>query len=175
MGSDLLNVTAGRAHPRGFETGNGMLSRNGLLERDWSLHPQVVLQLWERFGRVQVNLFVSQDNTHCPSWFSMSDPPGPLGLDALPHDWPTVTRYAFPPFPLITNTLDRVSVKDHQLLLIAPYWPRRPWFILLLSLSGILMAAANKTQPALSGSGDTLWHAASSFWAWPLRGVNGQV
>ncbi|XP_038846673.1 uncharacterized protein LOC120045810 [Salvelinus namaycush] len=39
----------------------------------------------------------------------MSDPTGPLGLDALTHDWPATTLYVFPPFPLITAMLDRMS------------------------------------------------------------------
>jgi hypothetical protein len=81
-----------------------------------------------------VHLFASQENTHCPSWFSISNPTGTLGLDALAHDWSATTLYAFPPFPLITTTLDRVSLKGHWQLLIVTYWPRRLWSSLLLSL-----------------------------------------
>lgn len=120
VSSGPLNVAAGSTHSQGLELGSG----HGSLEGDWSLHPQVVLQLWERFGRAQVDLFASQVNSHCPSSFSMSDPSGPLRLDALAHDWLAITLYAFPPFPLVTATLDRVSLKGHQLLLITPYWPR---------------------------------------------------
>ena len=46
----------------------------------------MVQHLWDKFVRVQVNLFASLDNEHCPLWYSMSEPPGPLGLDALAHD-----------------------------------------------------------------------------------------
>lgn len=42
------------------------------------------------------------------SWFSLKSPPGPLGLDTLAHNWPQLLLYAFPLFPLIQATLDRV-------------------------------------------------------------------
>lgn len=153
-----------------------MLSRDGPREGDWRLHPQVVLQLWDRFGRAQVDLFASQDNTHCPSWFSMSDPPGPLGLDALAHDWPMTMLYAFPPFPLIPATLDRVEMMGHQMLLIAPYWPRRPWFRLLLSLLSGTPWQMPQRLDLLSQAQGALWHPDPhrlQLWAWPLRGASG--
>jgi len=56
------------------------LSRNHVSARKWSLHPQTVLLLWEIFGREQVDLFASQENTHCPKFFSKS-------RDAMAHVW----------------------------------------------------------------------------------------
>ncbi|XP_045545921.1 uncharacterized protein [Salmo salar] len=76
---------------------------------------------------LEVDLFASLGNAHCP--------PGPLNLDALAHDWPGLELYAFPPlFPLIQAVLDRTRMAEHCQLLVAPYWPRQPWFSLLLSL-----------------------------------------
>ena len=85
--------------------------------------------LWDKFGRAQVDLFASLDNAHHPLWYSMLEPPGPLGLDALAPDWPGLELYAFSPFPLIQAVLDRT-----RMAVVAPYWPRQPWFSLLLSL-----------------------------------------
>jgi hypothetical protein len=41
-----------------------MLSKEGPPPWDWSLHPQVVQHLWDKFGRVQMDLFASLDNAH---------------------------------------------------------------------------------------------------------------
>jgi hypothetical protein len=91
-------------------------------------------------------------NAHCPLWYSMSDPSGPLGLDALAHDWPGLELYAFPTLhPLIQAMLDRTRMAEHCLLLVNPYWPRLPWFSLLSLLSG------TPWQLPLRPDGRTLW------------------
>ena len=58
----------------------------------------------------------------------------PLGQDALAHDWPQSPLYAFPPLPLILPTLQRVLLRGHRLLLVAPFWPGRLRFPLLCRL-----------------------------------------
>ena len=76
--------------------------------REWRLHPAVVAQIWERFGRAEVDLFASRSNTHCPLFFSMTDRNAPLGMDALAHQWPNTLLYAFPPVEMISPILGRV-------------------------------------------------------------------
>ncbi|KAL0174053.1 hypothetical protein M9458_030021, partial [Cirrhinus mrigala] len=36
----------------------------------------------DSFGQVQVDLFVTQETSHCPLWFSLTHP-APLGLDTM--------------------------------------------------------------------------------------------
>ena len=154
-----------------------ILSRAGPPDGDWHLHPQVVQQLWDRFGTAQVDLFASRDSTHCPSFFSMSDPAGPLGLDALAHEWPMTKLYAFPPFPLIQATLDRVKRRGHQLLLVSPCWPRRPWFTVLLSMVSGTPWPLPQRPDLLSQASGTLFHPDPGrlrLWAWPLNGFDGR-
>lgn len=76
------------------------LSRQKLRSGDWVLNPLVVAQIWERFGRVEVDLFATKESSQCPLWFSLR-PPAPLGVDALAHPWPRLRLYAFPPIKLI--------------------------------------------------------------------------
>ena len=59
--------------------------RAGPLVREWRLHPLEVAQIWDRFGRAEVDLFASRANTHCPLFFSITDRNTPLGMDALAH------------------------------------------------------------------------------------------
>uniref|UniRef100_A0A3Q3M8Y0 Inter-alpha-trypsin inhibitor heavy chain H3-like n=1 Tax=Labrus bergylta TaxID=56723 RepID=A0A3Q3M8Y0_9LABR len=47
---------------------------------------QFVAGIWQHFGRAAVNLFVSQESTHCPLFFSLGKDSPPLGVDAI-DDW----------------------------------------------------------------------------------------
>ena len=101
---------------------------------EWRLHPEAVESMWGLFGRAEVDLFASEESTHCPLWFSWTEATSPLGQDALAHDWPDRPLYAFPPLPLILPTLQSVLLQGHRLLLVAPFWPGRLWYPLLLRL-----------------------------------------
>ncbi len=58
-------------------------------------HP-TVSQIWDLFGKAEVDFFASQESSQCPVWFSLSSPTT-LGIDAFAHPWPNVMLYAFPP------------------------------------------------------------------------------
>ncbi|KAL7864410.1 hypothetical protein AOLI_G00158300 [Acnodon oligacanthus] len=99
--------------PGVLNRGADLLSRGNPLYGDWRLHPQVVTQLWQRYGQAAVDLFASRENAHCPLYFSLLDGNAPLSVDALAHPWPNAYRRTFPPLSLISPTL--VSVRDQGL------------------------------------------------------------
>ncbi len=103
------------------------LSRQKLRPGEWMLNRQTVSQIWDLFGKAEVDLFASQESSQCPLWFSLSFPTT-LGIDAFAHPWPNVSLYAFPPIKLIPAVLCRVKVSGARLLLIAPFWPSQTWF-----------------------------------------------
>ncbi len=72
------------------------LSRQKLRSGEWMLNRQTVSQIWDLFGKAEVDLFSSQESSQCPLWFSLSFTTT-LGIDALAHPWPNVILYAFPP------------------------------------------------------------------------------
>lgn len=82
--------------------------REGPRQGDWSLHPELVSQIWTKFGRVEVDLFDASRNTRCALWFTLSVRDNPLlGVNAFAHWlWPGMLLYAFPPIPLIPQFLD---------------------------------------------------------------------
>ncbi len=93
MGSAQLALTesdacAGQAEPR---------SRHAVSE-DWTLHPQMVQEIWEIFGKAEVDRFASKDNFHCPTYFSKD-------TNALDHNWPNLLLYAFSPTALIPQVI----------------------------------------------------------------------
>ncbi|KAI2662214.1 ORF V: Enzymatic polyprotein [Labeo rohita] len=91
-----LNLASLRAvHvPGRLNQGADMLSRSNVPSGEWTLHLQTVQKIWEVFGKAEVDLFASKDNSHCPIYFSKD-------RDALAHNWPNLLLYAFPPTSLI--------------------------------------------------------------------------
>lgn len=100
----------------------------------WQLHPLIVAQIWDRFGRAEVDLFASAESTHCPLFSSITDGIARLGVDALSYAWPKTLLYAFPPVDLIQPTLDRVCQEGLSLILVAPCWPAKTWYTSIVAL-----------------------------------------
>ncbi len=88
--------------------------------RTLALHPLAVQKIWEVFGRARVDLFASEDNSHCPIFFTKS-------MDALDHECPSLPLYAFPPIALLLQVLGQVREQRHKLIRIAPLWRNQPW------------------------------------------------
>ncbi|XP_068209145.1 uncharacterized protein [Palaemon carinicauda] len=58
------------------------------------------------------------------------------GTDAMLQDWRHLQGYAFPPFPLIRNILNKLRESTGcSLTLVTPFWPQKDWFVDLLELS----------------------------------------
>ncbi len=72
MGQETLSFITGSARPGNNECGVDLLSRVNPRHGEWTLHPQVVGQLWKRFGRVAEDLFASHENSHCPLFFLLT-------------------------------------------------------------------------------------------------------
>ena len=116
--------------PGVLNRGADIMSRGGPQPGDWTLHHDLINQIWSEFGKAEVDLFAMRENTQCELWFSLSakDNP-PLGVDAFAHrPWPNTLLYAFPPVPLIPQVLDRVQEERLSMILIAPQRTSAPWF-----------------------------------------------
>ena len=120
-----------------------------------------------------MDLFASLDTTHCPLWYSLTE--APLGTDALAHSWPRDKRkYAFPPVSLIAHVLCKVREEEHQVLLVAPYWPNRTWFSELMLLTTTPPWPIPLTKDLLSQGKGTLWLPRPDLWnlhVWLLDGT----
>ena len=167
--SRLKSIRA--SHLAGLQNnGADLLSRGRYYYDDWSLHPGVAEQIFNRYGRPQVDLFASEENAKCSRFFSIRGT-APLGLEALAHAWPRELLYAFPPFRLIPQVLDRVRRLGLSVLLVAPGWGtwrseiapllyNHPWR--LPPLRDIVSQA----------NGDILHPrpVELDLWVWPVRG-----
>ncbi|XP_060547645.1 uncharacterized protein LOC117658602 [Pantherophis guttatus] len=104
------------------------LSRDRLDPLEWRLSPQLFQEIANRFGMPVVDLFATSQNTHLPRYFTRFPSPGAEGHDALRAQWPEGLLYAFPPIPVIPGVIRKLLLEHTDLLLVAPYWPRRAWF-----------------------------------------------
>ncbi len=163
-----LNLRSLRAAhlPGRLNQGADMLSRSNVPSEEWMLHPQVVQKIWKIFGKAEVDLFASKDNSHCPIYYSKD-------RDALAHDWPNLLLYAFPPIALLPQVVRRVREQGHKVLLVAPLWRNQPW---LSELTQLLTAApwpVPLRRDLLSQANGTIWLPRPELWAlyiWPLNG-----
>ncbi len=131
------------------------LLRQKLRSGEWMLNHQTVVQIWDLFGKAEVDLFASQDSFQSPLWFSLSSPE-PLGIDALAHPWPERRLYVFLPVKLIPAVLCRVKESGVCLLLVAVL--AIPDVVLGADSSSISAPLGDSDQagPALSASGQDL-------------------
>ncbi|KAI2646656.1 DNA polymerase III subunit alpha [Labeo rohita] len=123
------------------------LSRQGPRPGEWMLHPEVVKQIWE--------IFVY---------------PAPLGLDAMVQTWLRRRLYAFPPIALLPGVLDRVRRDGVSVLLVAPYWPGRVWFLDLISLLDGSSWEIPVRRDLLSQAQGTILHPRPELWKLWVRG-----
>ena len=123
------------------------LSRGKFLPSEWSLHPSVFLQIRQVHPLLAVDLFASSLAHLLPCYCARTDDPDAWALDAFSIPWSDFLGYAFPPFALLPRVLEKVASDRASLLLIAPFWPKRPWFPWLLSL----LAGQPRSLPVFPG------------------------
>ncbi len=143
-----------------------MLSQSKVPSEEWMLHPHMVQRIWENFGKAEFDLFASEDNSHCPIYYSKY-------RDALVPNWPNLLLYAFPPIALIPQVFRRIREQGHRVILVAPLWKNQYWFSELTQL----LVAAPWPIPLRwdlrSRVNKTIWHPQPELWAlhqWPLDG-----
>jgi hypothetical protein len=141
---------------------------------DWRLETSVFQRISYLFGPFNIDLFASHMNKQVAAFYSWLPDPESKAVDALSQVWPKKGAYAFPPFPLINQTLQRVRDQGLSLLLIAPDWAQQTWYPLLLQL----LVDYPRTLPGLPhlllnprGQQHPLIHNQSlHLTAWPISG-----
>ena len=105
-----------------------------VLGLEWMLHQDVFNWLCQRWP-VRIDLFASSLSHRCYVYFAPVSDPMAGGTDAMLQSWDSLQAYAFPPFAMISQVLAKVRAsRSLELMLIAPFWPQRPWFPELLGL-----------------------------------------
>ena len=138
--------------------------------RVWSLHKDVVHQIFLRFGFPQLDLFASKNNFKLPRWYSLNRDPNAEAWNAFSQEW-SLYAYAFPPHVILRRVIEKVKSDRATIILIAPYWPQSPWVSDLLHLLVDLPVILPIRQDLLQQQG--LFHRDPKFWklvAWKISG-----
>ncbi|XP_038046762.1 uncharacterized protein LOC119720969 [Patiria miniata] len=104
------------------------LSRGKVVPTEWSLNRRIVHQIFSILGRPHIDLFASAVNTQLPVFCSRAHHPHAWASDALSIDWTNMFAFAFPPISILTKVIGKLERDRCKILLIAPFWPRQPWF-----------------------------------------------
>ncbi len=99
----------------------------------------------ETFGKAEVYLFASKDNSHCPTYYSKD-------RDALAHDWPQPPPLCIPPIALLPQVVRRIREQGHKVHWWPPCGRNQPWLSELTQLlTSSSLARAPETGSPLSG------------------------
>ena len=110
------------------------LSRVKIRQTEWMLKKEIVQKIFQMWGHPLIDMFASIHNRQTQifcTWFPHNQA---YALDALTIPWEGMFLYAYPPICLIPKVLQHIRQYNCQVILIAPCWPRRPWYTELLQL-----------------------------------------
>ena len=81
-----------------------------------------------------VGLLATRENAMLMTYVSPAQDPHATAVDASATDWNRGEKiYLFPPWVQVSRVLFQLQTFRGQAVLVAPRWPVRPWFPLLLS------------------------------------------
>lgn len=111
------------------------LCRLFINHHEWSIHPDVLGTIFQKWGFPQLDLFAPRYNRKYPQFGLYLGRSSRSLTDAFLLPWGGGLMYAFPPMALIHRVLLKVR-RDKARILIAPVWPWQHWFSILPHLRG---------------------------------------
>ncbi len=101
---------------------------------EWSLDQELAKLLFWMWGSPVADLFATAANAKVPVFYSRTVEPSACCGDAFQADWSRGPFYMYPPIPLLHLALHKIRREEADVIAILPWWPRRDWFPLVLSL-----------------------------------------
>lgn len=92
------------------------------------------LEITEKFGEPEIDLFASRTNAKCRVYVSWKPDPDALSVDAFTISWKKYYFYCFPPFAIIQKCLQKIVSEQSTGIFVFPYWPTQVWFPLLSNI-----------------------------------------
>ena len=139
------------------------------------LLPAVFLRLCRRSQVFpEVDLFATPENAQTALFCTRVHHPLAWRANALSFPWGGYVFYAFPPPVLVPTVLQKVAADGTpSLLLVAPYWPTRPWFPRLVALLAghPFRLQAERETSVIRLEGVALESGHLSLVGWPLSGL----
>lgn len=104
-------------------------------QTEWMLNRSVFLRITELLGTPDIDLFASRLNYQLKPFVSWQADPEALTVDAFSISWkPYNLCYMFPPFSLISHTLQKLGQEEAEGVIVVPAWTTQCWFPKLLQM-----------------------------------------
>lgn len=110
------------------------LSRVTIRQTEWMLNKEIVQTIFQMRGHPLVTMFASVHNRQTQIYFTWYPHNQAYALDALTIPWEGMFLYAYSPLCLIPKVLQHIRQNNCQVILIAPFCPRRRCYTELLQL-----------------------------------------
>lgn len=99
---------------------------------EWTLDVFCFSSIASVFGPFDIDLFASRLNTKHAHFASWKPDPNALFVDAFSRSWSNLRFYAFPPFSLLGNCIQKLINDKAEGTFVAPLWPTQTWFPALM-------------------------------------------
>ena len=109
-------------------------SRNFNETIEWKLDESVFLQLVDKFGLPDVDMFATRLNCQLDRFVSWRPDPDAEAINAFSVDWNGKYIYAFPPFRCVSQVLQKARQDRADVLLVAPFWITQNFFVSILEM-----------------------------------------
>ena len=97
---------------------------------EWMLEHSVFISITRYFGVPDIDLFAPRLNSQLSAYVSWQPDPYAKSIDAFSIDcYQFKLLYAFSPFSMINNCLQKLDMTSTPGLFILPLWPTQPWFL----------------------------------------------
>ncbi|KAH0820329.1 hypothetical protein GEV33_002462 [Tenebrio molitor] len=149
-GVTVIDINAASYIPTGANLQADRESRTLLPDTEWSLSDNMFRQIVSHFGRPEIDLFASQHNFKCKTYFSWLRDPRATGVDAFTADWGSwYTRRAVLAVTTVVSAFGKINQGPDNLR--AFYRP--------VIFSFQLSTPASVSEHAFRSGRDCIWQA----------------
>ncbi|XP_046860900.1 uncharacterized protein LOC124454136 [Xenia sp. Carnegie-2017] len=119
----LQNVTADRE------------SRISRRETEWQLNKTLFTCAIQKLDVTpNIDLFASRLNHQVKPYVSYQPDPYAIAVNAFTISWANYTFYAFPPFSIVSQVLQKIVQEKSTGLVLVPNWPTQSWWPALMQM-----------------------------------------
>jgi len=110
-------------------------SRKKDTQLEWKLSEQWFIKLCSALSfKPEIDLFANRLNYQLKPFVSYRPDPEAMAVNSFLMNWTDWKFYAFPPFSIVSKTLQKVYFDRAEGIIIVPDWPNQPWFPLIAQM-----------------------------------------
>ena len=110
-------------------------SRRGHNDTEWALDQTVYDQATKSLDvKPSIDLFASRLNYKCKPYVAFRPDPEAQAINAFHISWVNMCFYAFPPFCIINQVLQKISEEKATGIIVVPHWPTQSWWPYLTNM-----------------------------------------